>query len=226
MRGEIKLIGGCGKNFFNIVIIEDNPIFKEGFNFFFNYLKETVKYKIISETDVLNNIERSTDLIIIGYSISFHQAIDILNVAKNLHPSLKIILSTTNISLHEIQLSKHLGLAGIIKSHFEIEMLIKMLLSLRNDKSGTFFEIGSFIRKKVIPIQTINSDLYSHKLTNRENEILKFISFGYTSKRIGEILFISERTVEVHRKNIRNKLNLKTNFELIHFIANAPHNTI
>jgi two-component system, NarL family, nitrate/nitrite response regulator NarL len=42
-------------------------------------------------------------------------------------------------------------------------------------------------------------------LTSREVEILKLIAREHSSKQIAEILFISERTVETHRKNILRK---------------------
>ncbi|MBO9631586.1 MAG: response regulator transcription factor [Chitinophagaceae bacterium] len=43
------------------------------------------------------------------------------------------------------------------------------------------------------------------QLTSRELEILKLIEKEYSNKKIAETLFISERTVETHRKNIFRK---------------------
>jgi DNA-binding NarL/FixJ family response regulator len=45
-------------------------------------------------------------------------------------------------------------------------------------------------------------------LTTREREILKLVAEGKTSKEIAELLFISPRTVEKHRYNIMQKLQL------------------
>jgi DNA-binding NarL/FixJ family response regulator len=47
-------------------------------------------------------------------------------------------------------------------------------------------------------------------LTIREEQILKLIAEGKTSKEIADLLFIASRTVQHHRANIRRKLNLKT----------------
>jgi DNA-binding CsgD family transcriptional regulator len=54
-------------------------------------------------------------------------------------------------------------------------------------------------------------------LTCREKEILKHIASGKTSRRIGEMLFISKETVATHRKNIYRKLEAKNLYELIKF---------
>jgi len=54
-------------------------------------------------------------------------------------------------------------------------------------------------------------------LTNKEEEILKYLSDGFTSKEIAENLNISVRTVETHRYNIMNKLELENASQLIRF---------
>lgn len=54
-------------------------------------------------------------------------------------------------------------------------------------------------------------------LTPTEKKILRFISQNKTSKEIADVLFLSHRTVENHRTNISNKLNLKGSHSLIKF---------
>ncbi|HQY22073.1 MAG TPA: LuxR C-terminal-related transcriptional regulator, partial [Ignavibacteria bacterium] len=54
-------------------------------------------------------------------------------------------------------------------------------------------------------------------LTRTELKILKFISKNKTSKEIAKDLFLSPRTIENHRTNISNKLNLKGSHSLIKF---------
>jgi DNA-binding CsgD family transcriptional regulator len=54
-------------------------------------------------------------------------------------------------------------------------------------------------------------------LSKRENEILILITQEYTSQKIAEKLFISERTVETHRKNILSKTGVKSIVGLIKY---------
>ena len=74
---------------------------------------------------------------------------------------------------------------------------------------------NSFLPKKKIEVQAveknINNDEFSIKfsLTNREKEIISEILKEKSNSEIGEILQISKRTVETHRKNIMLKLNVK-----------------
>lgn len=57
----------------------------------------------------------------------------------------------------------------------------------------------------------------SSKLTDRENEILKLIAREFSNLEIANALFISERTVETHRKNIFRKTNTKSVVGLIKY---------
>jgi DNA-binding NarL/FixJ family response regulator len=54
-------------------------------------------------------------------------------------------------------------------------------------------------------------------LTKREREILKLIADGLSYKEVGAELFISVRTVETHKNNILQKLELKSTIDLVKF---------
>lgn len=55
------------------------------------------------------------------------------------------------------------------------------------------------------------------RLTNREREILQLIAEGFTSKQIGEMLYISDKTVENHRANIMSKLDIHDTAGLVRY---------
>ncbi|MHB8793689.1 MAG: response regulator [Thermoleophilia bacterium] len=54
-------------------------------------------------------------------------------------------------------------------------------------------------------------------LTDREREILTLVAEGYTNREIAEALFISVKTVETHKANIMEKLNLHKRAELVRY---------
>jgi DNA-binding NarL/FixJ family response regulator len=54
-------------------------------------------------------------------------------------------------------------------------------------------------------------------LSDREREVLQYVARGHTYKEIGEELFIAEKTVENHVRNILNKLHLNRRNELIRY---------
>jgi two-component system response regulator NreC len=56
-----------------------------------------------------------------------------------------------------------------------------------------------------------------HKLSSREQEVLALTAEGYSSKEIGEKLFISPKTVDTYRSRIMDKLGLSHRSELVRF---------
>ncbi|MFI1373827.1 response regulator [Streptomyces longwoodensis] len=58
-------------------------------------------------------------------------------------------------------------------------------------------------------------------ITEREEEILKLVAEGHTSKEIGELLFISVKTVERHRANLLQKLGMRDRLELTRYAIRA-----
>jgi len=57
----------------------------------------------------------------------------------------------------------------------------------------------------------------SEQLTNREREVLKLIAEGKSNKEIGDLLYISVRTVERHRTNMMQKLHAKRTADLVKY---------
>ncbi len=64
-------------------------------------------------------------------------------------------------------------------------------------------------------------DLPDKAITDREEEILKLVAEGHTSKDIGDILAISIKTVERHRANLLQKLGLRDRLELTRYAIRA-----
>ena len=62
-----------------------------------------------------------------------------------------------------------------------------------------------------------NSQNIFTSLTKREKEILKLIAIGKNSTEVAATLYISEKTAETHRRNVRVKLNAHSNYDIIRF---------
>ncbi|CAL9554285.1 response regulator [Streptomyces sp. enrichment culture] len=65
------------------------------------------------------------------------------------------------------------------------------------------------------------ADLPAKPITDREEEILKLVAEGHTSKQIADLLCISVKTVERHRANLLQKLGLRDRLELTRYAIRA-----
>lgn len=102
------------------------------------------------------------------------------------------------------QLSKYSYLSGDIS----IEIVIAVIAIV-------FLIIGIFLNKKSLHKAHVQqNEVDSQKIeklgiSNREYEVLVYISKGLSNKEIGEALFVSESTIKTHVSNILVKLNAK-----------------
>lgn len=87
---------------------------------------------------------------------------------------------------------------------------------IKYDGIPTLSIIGLNDEPSYFNIKNTETIIKSYSLfTKREREILKLIIEGYSSREIANELFISHHTVNAHRKNILNKADVKTPFDLL-----------
>ncbi len=75
---------------------------------------------------------------------------------------------------------------------------------------GDLQSMAVHIHDTVVSSDEVTSSLYHPTLSTRESEILQWVAAGKSQQDIGDILSISHRTVEVHLRSSREKLNALT----------------
>jgi DNA-binding NarL/FixJ family response regulator len=128
---------------------------------------------------------------------------------KRESPATKVLVLTVHRAEEYILATFRAGADGYIlkdSTHSELLLAVKKVLS------GTHY-ISPEISEKVIEgyiegKKSLKSRTSWETLTQREREILKMIAEGYRNKEIAEDLCISVKTVEKHRANLMEKLDL------------------
>jgi DNA-binding NarL/FixJ family response regulator len=110
------------------------------------------------------------------------------------------------------------GAQGYVTKSSPKHEMFDAITAAVNGKIYICKEIQENLSKQILVEDEDNS---ISKLTEREIEILKLIKEGLSSKEIGEKIFLSFRTIEVHRSNILRKLNQKNTPSLLKFINNS-----
>jgi two-component system invasion response regulator UvrY len=144
--------------------------------------------------------------------------IDATKMVKKLTPGTKVIgVSMHNQPSFAKRMLKNGAMGYITKNSSKIEMF-EALISVTQGKIYICKEIQENLSKQIFE-EDDTPDI--SKLSEREVEVLKHIKDGLSSKEIANQLFLSARTVEVHRSNILKKLNLKNTASLLKFIHNS-----
>ena len=126
----------------------------------------------------------------------------------SLYPDIKIIGLSANADRHTVIEMLSAGLmAYIISSESNYEELARAVHSVIAKRVYLCREISVFVADD---IRNHNSKDFaaSMRLGEREEQVLKLIADGFSSKEIAQELHISPSTVEVHRRNIMRKIGL------------------
>ena len=186
-----------------VIIIDDHKIFGEGFCSLLENNKFRVKRVFQSPKKALFYLERNVvDIVFCDINMPEINGIELIKKIKKTNISCKVIMMSMYTQKNIIKKALNNNADGYLTKNCSIED-IKTVVA------------NSFLPKKKIEVQAveknINNDEFSIKfsLTNREKEIISEILKEKSNSEIGEILQISKRTVETHRKNIMLKLNVK-----------------
>lgn len=158
------------------------------------------------------------DVVIMDINIQPISGIDATKLVKKVSPGTKVIgVSMHNQPSFAKRMLKNGALGYVTKSSNKSEMF-EAIQTVVGGKVYVCKEIQENLAKQVFEDDE-TPDI--SKLSEREVDVLKHIKDGLSSKEIAEKLFLSARTVEVHRSNILKKLNLKNTASLLKFIHNS-----
>jgi len=194
-----------------IVLAEDHAILREGLK---SLLSSSQDFEVIGEAadgrEAIRSVEKlKPDLILIDLSMPRMNGMEAIREIRRLSKEVKIIVLTVHKSEEYILATFKAGADGYVlkdATHQELLMAIKSVLKGKNYISPEISEkvLEGYLEGR----KRLKSQTSWETLTSREREILKLIAEGYKNKEIAEELCISVKTVEKHRSNLMEKLNL------------------
>ncbi|OAQ42393.1 hypothetical protein A5893_01805 [Pedobacter psychrophilus] len=151
------------------------------------------------------------DILITDYSMPDMNGADLAKEARLISPNLKIIVLSMHDEPHKVQEIMKLEINGYILKKYARQ---EILTAINVVNAG-----GKFWSNEVnhILIKGLGLKEEEFTLTDREIEVLKLIIKEKNSREIAGLLFISERTVETHRKNMLRKTQSSSTVGLIKY---------
>ncbi len=186
-----------------VIIIDDHKIFGEGFCSLLENNKFRVKRVFQSPKKALYYLDKNlVDIVFCDINMPEINGIELIKKIKKTNSSCKVIMISMYTQKNIIKKALNNNADGYLTKNCSIE-------DIKNVISNSFLPQKNKIPQTVD--KNINNDEFSMKfsLTNREKEIINEILREKSNSEIGEILQISKRTVETHRKNIMLKLDVK-----------------
>ncbi len=191
-----------------VLLIDDHMILIDGVE---ELLERTEMYHVVAKAENgksgLNHLESNTrdiDIIITDISLPDFKGPELVMVIKKKFPDKKIIALSMHEEKHIVKDMLKAGVDGYVLKKATHEELIG---AIGNVLAGEAYVSPSVTR---MLIDNVRNPSLVELLSDREKEIIALIADEYTSKKIAEKLFISEKTVEAHKTNIFRKTNTTT----------------
>jgi len=203
-----------------LIVIDDHQLVREMcLHLFSNH--QTIE--VIGDSGVFEEaIElvkaKRPDVVLLDINLSNASGFDAVPLIRKYSPATKIIA----VSLHNqpayAKKMMQLGARGYVTKNSSRQEIFKAIEEACNGRTYVCSEIKNILSEQMLSTETKTPSLKD--LSLREIEIIKLIREGLSSKEIATSLWISVKTVEVHRYNILKKLNLKNSASLVNFIYN------
>jgi two-component system NarL family response regulator len=198
-----------------IVIADDHPMLIDGVK---KLLEEMENVEV---TDIAANglqlisalRKTSADIVLLDLQMPKLDGIEALKIMKKDFPKLKIIVFTNYGQPRVVKEIKAAGADGFLLKSSGSAELKEAVAAVAN--GNTWFMDA----EPELPDSSVfvNDFMKKYQLTERETEIISKISKGLTTKEIALQLYLSEFTINTHRRNICRKLNIYTPVGLVNF---------
>ena len=200
-----------------IVLAEDHRILRDGLRAIFGHEADL---QLIGEaTDGREAIdlarELQPDLLILDLSMPRMDGLAALKQVKRVAPDTRVLVMTVHRNEEYVFRAIEGGADGYL---LKDASATELLLAVRSVSAGERYlsaavatqVVGAYLGRnnggngKAKPRSAFDT------LSSREREVLKLVAEGYRSRQIGELLYISEKTVEKHRANLMRKLGINS----------------
>lgn len=193
-----------------IVLVDDHQMLRDGLK---NIIQKKSNLEIVGEASngreaikICANLK--PDVVITDISMEGLNGIEATKQILKEYPDTKIIGLSMHANKKFIQgVFKAGGYGYLLKDGDSSELITGITTVMQNKK---------YLSKNINPqyLSGLDDDSNKKILSSRETEVLQLIAEGKSSKEIGELLFLSSKTVDVHRNNLMKKLELHTIPEL------------
>lgn len=197
-----------------VILVDDHHIVLDGLE---SLLQQEPEFQVLaslhSGEEVLEMLKsQQPHILLTDFSLPGISGIDFVRQVKKLYPQVKIIVLSMHDEAHIIKSVLKEGVEGYLLKNIQHSELKS---AIRHVAQGLPYVSPEVTRLLMDEMNKPKDE--PELLTDRELDVLRLIAKEFSNKEIADKLFISERTVETHRKNIFRKTKTSSLVGLIKF---------
>jgi DNA-binding NarL/FixJ family response regulator len=194
----------------HIMLVDDHPLVRDGLG---ARLEAVPHLRVVAEADsgtaALALADRvHVDLVLMDITMREGSGIDATARLTAAHPGIAVLMLSMHDKLEYVTQAINAGARGYVLKDAPGKDIV---LAIDTVMGGGIYYSAALARQLAQP------PAHGHQLTAREQEVLRHIANGESNKQIARGLDLSVRTVETHRLNIKRKLGIEGQAELIKF---------
>jgi len=202
-----------------ILLAEDHAILREGLK---RLIAEQPNMEVVGETD--NGVdawqqatELEPDIVLMDITMPRLNGAEATMKIRELCPRVKVIVLTGHRAGAYLNEVLKAGASGYVLKQAAIDELIDAIQTVA--KGGTYIDGASRESLVHTPLdhRVYKGEPQGKPLSQREIQVLSLVANGYTNKEIANELSISVKTVETHKANSMQKLDLKSRAEVVDY---------
>jgi DNA-binding NarL/FixJ family response regulator len=194
-----------------ILIADDHPIFREGLK---KVISRDLRLQVVCEAEdgdeaVARLAELQPDVAVLDLDMPGKDGFAVVRSAREAKLAVKVIILTTHNNEELFHRALDLGVAGYVLKDGAISEIVNAIRSVAAGRNHISPGLSTYLLNRANRAARLAERKPTiNDLTPSEHRVLKMIAEEKTSKEIAESLGISVRTVEHHRSNICEKLDL------------------
>jgi len=204
-----------------VILIDDHHIVREGIKILLMNIKDIEVVGEASNGDELFELLKTNepDVLILDIMMPGLSGIEIARIVKDEYPEIKIIILSANTDNDSVFDSLKAGAHGYLPKNAKREELLEAVYMVASGNEFLSDSISQTVLRNFISRARTGDKQGKEEaeLTKRELEIVELFAEGLSYKEIAERLFISARTVESHKNNIMEKLELRSIVDLVKY---------
>jgi two-component system response regulator NreC len=197
-----------------IVIADDHAVVRDGVRML---LDAEEGFSVVAEADDTEGTARALrghhpDVLVLDLDLKDSSAVDAIPSLRKDFPDTCIVVLTMHSDASTAREVLRAGASGYVLKDSAGSELVRAIRAICAGQSYVQPEIGGMIASldQSMPNQF-------EQLSEREVEVLRLVALGHTSREIAEMLVLSVRTVESHRRHLQEKLGCETRAELVRY---------
>jgi DNA-binding NarL/FixJ family response regulator len=203
----------------HILIADDHPIVLRGLRMVLNGQPdlEVVAEATDGEQAVENALSHDIHLAILDISMPRKTGLQAAREITHRKPDVRVLMLSMHDNEQYLFEAIRAGASGyVLKSAVDRDLVEACRAAMRGEP---FLYPGGVraLMREYMERARAGEALHTEMLTPREEEIVKLVAEAHTNDEIGEMLFISKKTVERHRANILEKLGMRDRVELTRY---------